>query len=332
MKASERLAEWFGDAGAQARTMELAEGVARRFASLPELLRLEADLAAAEGRSAAAVLDAARNFLDDEQAVTLCLAPLIEAALSDPFFRPPLRHGSSPVHTGLLLFDRPELMIFLSVVSAEAVAAKRVFRQGGASIILPGTHSLYKFLKSGEATLSIWEAPEVNAGFSSAAGTTCRRAERRLMRDGETLELDGGRHTFVIDHAVSDIVYLHATTQVGAAPLSVQYDSESLEFVGASSTDEASSRAHLMLSLLRSMDRRDAAPVFEAMLESPHFYMRWAAMRDFLALDAARAVPHLQEMARSDRHPDVREAAAQTLALLAHEDEAAEREDAPCPA
>ncbi|HEY0325411.1 MAG TPA: HEAT repeat domain-containing protein [Allosphingosinicella sp.] len=327
MKASESLAEWLGDAGAQAKTMELAEGGARHFASLPELLRLQADLAAAEGRSAAAVLDAARTFLDDDHAVAACLAPLIEAARSDPFFRPPLRHGSSPIHTGLLLFDRPELMIFLSVVSAEAVAAKRVFRQGGASIILPGTHSLYKFIKSGDATLSIWEAPEVDGDFSSAAGPRCRRAERRRMRDGEMLELDGGRQTFVIDHAVSDIVYLHATTQVDAAPLSVQYDSESLEFVGASSTDEASSRAHLMLSLLRSMDRQDAVPVFEAMLRSPHFYMRWAAMRDFLALDADRAVPLLREMARNDAHPDVREAAAQTLALLAPENEG---KDVPC--
>lgn len=330
MKASDSLAEWFGDAGAQARTMALAEGVARHVASLPELRRLEADLSAAGGRSAAAVLDAARTFLDDEHAVAACLAPLIQAARSDPFFRPPLRHGSSPVHTGLLLFDRPELMIFLSVVSAEAVAAKRVFRQGGASIILPGTHSLYKFLRSGDATLSIWEAPEVDGDFSSSAGTRCRRAERRRMRDGETLELDGGRQTFVIDHAVSDIVYLHATTQVDAAPLSVQYDSETLEFVGASSTDEASSRGHLMLSLLRSMDRQDAAPVFEAMLQSPHFYMRWAAMRDFLGLDADRALPHLREMARSDDHPDVREAAAQTLALLVADDEATEREDVPC--
>ena len=330
MIAEEALTRWLSDAEAQARTISLAESVARRFPSQPALLRLQADLTAAAGRGAPGVLEAARTFLDDERAVAGCLAPLIEAARSDPFFRPPLRHGSSPVHTGLLLFDRPELMLFLSVVTAEAVAAKRVFRQGGASIILPGTQSLYKFLKSGGATLSIWEAPEVDAGFSSASGRTCRCLEHRRMRDGETLELDGRRQTFVIDHAVSDIVYLHATTQVDAAPLSVQYDSDSLEFVGASSTDEASSRAHMMLSLLRAMDRRDAVPVFEAMLQSEHFYMRWAAMRDFLALDAELALPHLREMAHGDDHPEVREAAAQTLAMLFPEASAAEAEGHLC--
>jgi hypothetical protein len=72
----------------------------------------------------------------------------------------------------------------------------------------------------------------------------------------------------------------------------------------------------MMLSLLRTMDRTDAIPVFEQMLESPHFYARWQTMREFLALDPERALPHLRKMSVSDRHPDVRAAARATLAML----------------
>jgi hypothetical protein len=326
MIAEECLASWLDDKGAQGRSVDLSVEVGRKFRAHPAIVRLEEALAAAEG--AEAVLDVARTFLDDEDALPSCLAPLIEAARADPFYRPPLRNGSTELHRGLLLLDNPRLSIFVAIASADAVAAKRLSRTGGASIVFPGTLSLYKFVKAGGATVSIWEAPEIEPGFSAAGSGNCRRVEQRRLRDGESFALDGRRQTFVVDHAKWDMVYLQATTPLAAAPLSVEYDSDSLGYVGASSTDEASSRAQMMLTLLRSMDRRDAAPVFEAMLGSPHFYTRWAVMRDFLALDAERALPHLRKMAAGDDHPEVREAALHTLALLFPDAQASEAQ--PC--
>jgi hypothetical protein len=49
------------------------------------------------------------------------------------------------------------------------------------------------------------------------------------------------------------------------------------------------------------------------MLDNPHFYARWQAMRELLALDAEAALPHLSGMAGADPHPEVRAAAAVTL-------------------
>ena len=69
-----------------------------------------------------------------------------------------------------------------------------------------------------------------------------------------------------------------------------------------------------MLSLLRTMDRVDAVPVMIDMLANPHFYARWQAMRELLALDAEAALPHLSILAECDPHPEVRTAAAATLA------------------
>jgi len=319
MIADERLTGWLSDKSAQARSVDLSTEVGRLFRSHPAIARLEAGLAAAEG--AEAVLGVAQAFLEDPEAFGSCIAPLIEAARVDPFYRPPLRNGSTELHRGLLLLDDPRLTVFVAIASAEAVAAKRLARTGGASIVFPGTLSLYRFIKAGGATLSIWEAPEIEPGFSAAGSGSCQRVEQRRLSDGEIFALDGRRQTFVVDHAEADMVYLQATTPLDAAPLSVEYDSDSLGYVGASSTDEASSRAQMMLTLLRTMDRRDAAPVFEAMLASPHFYTRWAAMRDFLALDAEIALPHLQKMAKGDVHPEVREAASQTLALLFPDDQ-----------
>lgn len=331
MIADRRLAAWLDDKAAQARSISLAADLARGFKANPAISRLDEALTAIAAR-AGDVLELARTFLEDDQGLASCLAPLIEAARVDPFVRPPLRNGSSEVHRGLLLFDRPSLTIFLSVASAEAVALKRLSRTGGASIVFPGTLSLYRFIKSGGATMSFWEAPGIEPGFSAQGSGKCRRVEQRRIRDGETFVLDGRRQSFVVDHAESDMVYLQATTPLSAAPLTVEYDCDSHEFAGASSTDEASSRAQMMLTLLRSMDRRDSAPVFEAMLASPHFYTRWAAMRDFLALDAELALPHLQRMAEADDHAEVREAALETLAILFPDDGGSGAEEQLCPA
>ena len=330
MIPDKELAVWLDDKAAQARSVTSASDASRRFRGQPAILALEERLESVETAGAEVVLDLARTFFEDEQALDSCLAPLIAAARADPFVRPPLRNGSSAIHRGLLLIDRPRLSIFISVASAEAVAAKRLLRTGGASIVFPGTLSLYKFIKTGGATLSLWEAPEIAPGFSAVGSGKCRRVDQRRLRDGEMFVLDGRRQSFVVDHAESDMVYLQATTPLGAAPLTVEYDCDSHEYVGASSTDEASSRAQMMLTLLRSMDRRDAAPVFEAMLASPHFYTRWSTMRDFLALDAELALPHLRRMAEVDDHPEVREAALQTLVILCPDDQSSRAEEPVC--
>jgi hypothetical protein len=186
-------------------------------------------------------------------------------------------------------------------------------RNGPASITLSGQRTIFKFIRAGGAILSFWEAPPVTGRFTADSSGRCRLVERRRIEDGETVALDGRRRSFVIDHADSDIVYLKAATLAGAAPLSVEYDSDSLTFVAASSTDEAASRVQMMVSLLRIMDRTDAVPLLRRVLTHRHFYVRWHAMREFLALDAGLALPSLRAMAESDPHPDVRAAAASAL-------------------
>jgi hypothetical protein len=254
----------------------------------------------------------------------------LRAAASDPFFRPPLRQMHSSVHLGLLLLDSAKLSILLSITRPDALAAKRISRIGPASITFGGQRGIFKFLKGGGATLSFWEAPPTGADFSAGAGGRCRKIEQRRIVDGETIELDGRRQAFVVDHADSDIVYIQASTPAGAASVSVEYDSDKFSVVGASSTDEISSRVQMMVSLLRLLDRQDAAPLIRECLASPHFYVRWHVMREFLALDADLAFPSLREMVESDPHPEVRAAAAQTLAAFFSGEDASDQEGDLC--
>jgi len=324
MIISPALASWCADKERQEATVVRLEDVRRRLRTLPPVAELERRADLSDGADPEPLLRSAREFLQ-AGGVGQCFDLLASAALEDPFFRPPVRSGLSEIQAGLLLIDRPLLSIYLSVASAAAIAEKRLSRSGPASIAFSGRRSIYRFLRAGGAVLSLWEAPEIEPGFSAGSSGSCRLVEQRPIVDGDLLELDGRRHGFVIESARSDIVYLQASTPAGAAPLMVEYDSQTLLFAGASSSDEVSSRVQLMLSLLRTMDRRDAAPLFREMLNGPNFFDRWHAMREFLALDSALALPHLREMAALDPHPEVRAAAGSTLAAFFAEDEAAQK-------
>ena len=51
--------------------------------------------------------------------------------------------------------------------------------------------------------------------------------------------IDGRYQSFTIEHAARDMVYFQVMVRAGAAPVSTEYDSETLSLIGASSTDEA---------------------------------------------------------------------------------------------
>lgn len=319
MIAGDALAAWLADSDAQRRSRDAVDAVSLTWARHPLMTDLETRLARLPERNDAAVLDAARAFIDRTEDIQALLAAMRAGSRADPFFRPPLHPVSSDVQAGLLLFHNRDLSISLSVAGIEMIAAKKAGQRNGGSagsISFGGTTALFRFVKAGGAVLSFWEAPTIGDDFVAAKAGACRFTGRRRIEDGEEIVLDGRRQSFVIEHAAADIVYFHATVRPEAAPLAVEYDAASLAFLGASSTDETASRIEMMVSLLRTMEREDAVPVIVEALASPHFYTRWHIMRELLALDADAAHPHLARMAEADPHPEVRAAARQTLELF----------------
>lgn len=317
MIAGAALAEWLADRGAQRRSYDTVQAASATWAHHPLKTELETRLAALPERSAAAVLDAARSYLGRDEDLAEFVAAMIAGSRADPFFRPPFQPISSDVQSGLLLFHNRDLSISLGISSVDMLAAKKAGPRGAASISFTGITSLFRFLKAGGATLSFWEAPVIGDDFVAAHAGQCRFVERRRIFDGEEIVLDGRCRSFVIEHADSDIIYFHAMVRPEAAPLTAEYDSKTLAFAGASSTDEAASRMEIMVSLLRTMEREDAVPlIVEVLTSSRHFYTRWHVMRELLALDADAAQPHLERMAAADPHPEVRAAARQTLDLF----------------
>jgi hypothetical protein len=320
MRTNPADAAWSSDAQRRSVPAARAKAVASRWAGHPLFAELREALNTADTMPAA--LAAAERFMDQTDDLHDLVAELIREASADPFFLPPLTVIVTEISTGYLLFAHPGVTISLGVISPDGLAAKKLAASGTTATTFTGLVTSYRFLKSGGATMSFWEAPAVGSDFSGDVARSCRFASRRRMVDGEALVIDGRCQSLVIEHLRSEMLCLQASVQVEAAPLSIDYDSRTLRYLSASSTDEASSRTQMMVTLLRCMDRTDALPAIEQALASPHFYTRWHVMREMLALDADAALPSLRRMAAADPHPEVRFAAIQALSLFFDEENA----------
>ncbi|MEA3066300.1 MAG: hypothetical protein QOJ27_2761 [Sphingomonadales bacterium] len=308
------LAVWLGSESARASTQAAMGVLAADIAAMPAIAALGGAVPGA--RDADSMLALARTFLEDDETLGQVVAAAVATAAADPMCRPPLRASRNDVQDGLLLFSHPLLTLQLAVMNADALAIKRGSGGDPAPISFTGQRSLFRFLKGGRAVLSIWEARPSDDGFSVSDAAPCRLRGRRRLEDGDMIEFDGRREAFVVDSAESDLVYLFASTTLDSSPVATDYDCRSLELIAASSTDDVSSRVQMMLALLRALGRRDAAALFAERLRARHFHARWQAMRELLALDAELALPHLRRMAGCDPHPEVRAAAAETLAVF----------------
>jgi hypothetical protein len=328
------LAQWLADRDSQRNSQERLDAAARKWSVAPLMTRLDREVVELEPRTSEALLAAARRFMDRTAEIDAMISELIAASREDPFFRPPFHPLVNEVHHSLLLYHHPELSISLGVSGVDMLAAKKTGRTGRASINFNGYSTLLRFLKAGNATLSFWEAPPIGDDFSAVETEPCRLVGCRRIEDNEEIVVDGRHQSFVIEHAESDILFFQTVARAGAAPVGTEYDSDSLQFIGASSTDEASSRLQMMVSLLRALGRDDAFALFEEALASPLFYTRWHVMREMLAMDADAALPSLRRMAEGDRHPDIRTAAQQTLAMFFDADspETATEGGVACPA
>ena len=329
MIAGQALANWLTDREAQLRTRDAINDYADSLADHPLIAGLDRAIAALPHKTAEAVLGVARDFLDRETEIDALINDLIARCRADPFFRPPFLDLSNDVVLGMILYARPELTITLGLTRIETLAARKSVEQGAPSVPLNGFHMLMRFVRAGEAVISLWEAPPLGEGFVEGEAGALRLVERRRVVDGEDILVDGRRQGFVIEHAAGDMLYFQVTTRVEAAPVSAEFDSATGELTAMSSTDEVSSRLEMMASLLRSLDCQAAIPVLEKSLSSPQFYTRWHVMREMLAIDAQAALPALKRMAAGDPHPEIREAARQTLEMF-FPDEA--QGDVACPA
>ncbi len=286
--------------------------IARRWRDGSEYRALAQAFADCPLSSAEPAAERAERLLADAGLAEALLAPLVAGLAEDPFFEPPLRLSRDAVRTGAILFDAPAVTITASVVDPVALAA----RPPPETAVFTGRVAITRYAKAGGAMLKRWRTDRLPPGFSAAPAPPCVALAPIALADGDLHRTDGNTHAHQLSGAASDVVMLCAAIRAGGAPLLREHRIADGTLVRAASADEGASRTEMLLTFLRLAGRADAGAFFEAATHDPAFHLRWAAMREWLALDAEAALPRLVEMAAHDPNSEVRAAATLTAVAV----------------
>jgi hypothetical protein len=312
-KAAESLENWLACRLAQRLTQARIDCCGERWSRGAIQQRFDAAMAKLPEESAEAVAAAASTLFADVFWLDELIDTLASELRDDPFFEPPFTPLHTDVHQGLVVFQDPRLMIAAGTTGIGPIAARKSAPRGPTSVGLTGRLTVLKFLKAGDALISLWKAPPLGPDFSAATAGRCIRVGERRLEDGELIVVDGREQGYVIEHARSSLVMIQAEIMLDQAPVRAEYDSATGEYVGCSANDDGSSRIQMLTTLLRKLDSPGAFGAIADFLSHPDFFVRWHAMRELLGIDVEAALPHLRRMAAQDPHPDPRRAARAVL-------------------
>lgn len=255
----------------------------------------------------------AEAMLCDPAWVDALFASMIGVLGGHPLADPPVKVSRDALRTSVLLHDCPVALLTATILSAQALADA----PPPATVVVAGRLSVMRIHQGGGAVLRRWRAASVRDDFTLAGAGRCRALPPIALEDGAVIGLEGRTDAMLITDAQGDVVTLTATIRLGAAPVMREYARDDGRPLRAATLDEGAARSQMLLTLLRASARRDAGAAFDAATRDPAFFVRWDAMRQWLAIDADAAAPRLAEMAATDPNADIRAAAAATLAQIA---------------
>lgn len=236
--------------------------------------------------------------------------PLAKLA-DDPLFAAPFRCSRDPLRTGAVLYDGPVASISATVVSASAGVPKPAV-----SVVAPGRLCLTRYIRAGNTWVERWWAGRPDEPFLAADAAPARAIEPLRIEDGQILRHDGRESAHRLTGFSRDVIMVTLMLRTHHVPLVREYAVADGRLIRAAMLDDRPARAAMLLRLLREQERADAPDVFDGATRDPTFFLRWEAMREWLALDALAALHRLKQMAADDPHPEVRGAAATMLALV----------------
>ena len=316
MALGQELKDWLADRERQRRSQHAIDTFGRDWDHGSVQRRFDSAMAALSNHSAEAVADAVRALFGDDAWLDALIDGLVRQMRVDPFFDPPFRAINSDIHVGLIVFEHPFVSIAAGVTHVARLAGKKTAPRGATSVGFTGRVTVLKFVKAGGARISLWEAPTITAGFNAAEAGRCARTGERHLADGDILVIDGRRQSYVIEQARANVLVLQAEINLDQAPLSVEYDSAKLSYVGCSANGDGASRIQMITTLLRKLDCEGAFPAVADFIDHPDFFVRWHVMKELLGIDVEAALPHLRHMAAHDSHPDTRRTARTVLNRL----------------
>lgn len=245
-------------------------------------------------------------FLHDRSWLDAAVASATTAMRDDPFTALPWRLLQGALLSGLALIVRDTGHVAVQWTEPAAVVAHDM-----APVTLSFGYSLILVLRASALSATHYVLDEdANAPTLGVAGT-------QSLAAGDILVADNSRESYRLSGLNSDVLLLCISFGVADAARPIRaFDAHNGALIRTGTSDSGASRMLPLLQLPRLSGRARGGDVLATVTAHPDRMLRWAAMREWLALDAHSALPRLEEMAHEDSDPGVRHTATRTLALI----------------
>lgn len=181
--------------------------------------------------------------------------------------------------------------------------------------VVAGGRRLFVRVLAGSGRLDRWHAGPVGDDFVASSAPPLGPCRSIALTPGSVAGIDGREtaHRFAVE--TGRLILLTLTLAADAAPLLRDYALPGARLRRVTAAEGDAAQAAMLVEVLGALGTGTAG--LAAASAHPAFFVRWAAMRQWLARDTAGAAPTLRRMATGDPHPEVRTAAAAAHAMLA---------------
>jgi len=307
------LSQYANNPDEQAKFFGAARAASDRHAELSEIAELKSAIAAMGEPTFADMLPHFQRFLASN-AITRYFDNEVECSLGSAIHQAQGQSIDNEAMTGLQFIDTDHFAVATVVADPTSVAFKKYRnRTKPSSIMMTPKDLLVRFIKGGDALVTVYTCDAITDEHPATPDMECHAARTFRVRDGDELVLRAGRDSFTFESAETVVCFAQAYAKHSQASVMPEFDAGTLRLIGLSATNDKASRIQMMATILRLFEHADAFDACLPFIAHSDYFVRWYVMRELLAIDADRAWPLVEEMARHDPHPNVRKTAQRTL-------------------
>ncbi|WP_164117775.1 hypothetical protein [Sphingorhabdus sp. Alg239-R122] len=228
-----------------------------------------------------------------------------------PFLQPAFQHFTNGILHSVVIADTSHATLSLAALDGAALQQAKRATDGSADIVGFTPSTVYMKILCGSGEAEFYRKAELDSGATTCAASACEK-----VQPGKLVVIDGISESVRFARAHGHILMLRILLKPLNARPRQEFDAATGRLVFQASGDDRETRMQMMLALLRTMERSDAAPVMAMLSRRGSAYMRWQAVRETIATDTRTGVNELRHMAEQDDVPELQALAARTLADL----------------
>jgi hypothetical protein len=314
MKNADKILSLLNAPGFNDRLLEQNETAVRYYNDVLGFDQLKESMKNLRSMTPAQIFDMCEDFFTFER-VKLIIAKERECAEANPLYASSFQPVEGSFFSGLVLVATDQFTAILMSMDGYEIELAKQRRPGQKrSLTFAGLPASLHFYQAHRVELATWRIPpfvdEDDLARSDirperVGSATYGTGDRAVFGNFETFEYNS--------KAGSSALCLQVQMHQGGAPMSLQFDIDTLKLIGASSPSQEPTRLQMLATAMRMFGRTDAMEEMESLLSHPSHYVRWHAMRECIGMDAAWAHPRLVHMSEQDPQPAVRRAASATL-------------------